>query len=92
LDLFDFQHYLKLRVKEIVLGFKCGRLKETLLTGKGECEEGEVDVAEGMFHIGLDVAVFLTVPLHREHASANWEAGHGVARYAFRGNLKILEL
>ncbi|TEB27520.1 hypothetical protein FA13DRAFT_1794683 [Coprinellus micaceus] len=91
LDPFDFQHYLKLRVKEIVLGFKCGRL-ETLLTGKGECEDGEVDVAEGMFHIGPDVTVFLAVPLHREHASANWEAGHGVVGYAFRGNLKILEL
>ncbi|TEB26093.1 hypothetical protein FA13DRAFT_1713514 [Coprinellus micaceus] len=45
-----------------------------------ECEEGEVDVAEGMFHIGLDVTVFLTVLLHQEHASTNWEAGHGVAR------------
>ena len=76
------QQYLKPRIKDIVWGLKCGTLKETLFPGEG-FEEGEVAVAEGVFHMGPHVNVFLTVPLTRANASAKWKARHGIARHSF---------
>ncbi|TEB27499.1 hypothetical protein FA13DRAFT_873260 [Coprinellus micaceus] len=80
------QQYLKPRVKEIVWGLKCRTLRETLLAREGY-EEGEIAVAEGVFHMGPDVHVFLTVPLTRASAGAKWEARHGVARHSFSEDL-----
>ncbi|KAJ3542233.1 hypothetical protein NMY22_g3581 [Coprinellus aureogranulatus] len=73
------QAYLKPRLREVVNGLKDGTLRERLLPDN---PEGEVRVSELMLHMGLDLAVFLTVPLRRVNPSARWEACYGVARYS----------
>lgn len=73
--------YLRPRVKEIVEGLKDGTLRDRLLGANGT---GEVAIAEAIFHMGPDLAVFLTVPLRRAQTNRRWKARYGVARYATR--------
>lgn len=76
-DIFD-QTYLKPRVQEIVGAYKDGKLKANL----GLKGMSEVAVAEGVFQMGADYSVYLTVPLRRANPNAKWEAAYSVARYA----------